>query len=51
MIGIIILALLVWAILGAILKSAFTAVTGDSDLSKTLAIISIIIIIIIISLR
>lgn len=51
MIGIIILALLVWVVLGSVLKTGFTAATGDPALSKTLTIVVIIIIIVIVSLK
>lgn len=51
MIGIIILALLVWVVLGSVLKTGFTAATGDPALSKTLTIVVIIIIIVIMSLK
>lgn len=51
MIGIIILALLVWVVLGSLLKTGFTAATGDPALSKTLTIVVIVIIIVIMSLK
>ena len=51
MIGIIILALLVWEVLGSVLTTGFTAATGDPALSKTLTIVVIVIIIVIMSLK
>ncbi len=51
MIGIIILALLVWVVLGSVLKMGFTAATRAPALSKALAIVVIVIIIVIIPLK